>query len=337
MFDLVISPGNIPSPEEILALRPSRVRSILYHVSDCDVAASCGVPYIATVNNQCAEVRGWANWEDAIHLIATRPRPPYAVEIGNEFDLYWQHDPKDVPPEFAADLINRAAPILHFRGIKVIATSLASARWPDYLRRMADLCRSNVDWFNIHPYGQRPQGWGAPGWGHGELYDTIRHAYAIARKPIYCTEIGVKVGDAGSEASVGWWMKAAAQTLYDLGPAISRGGAWFAWRDQVGAPYERGPHAFGLRREDGSARPAWGMFAELPNKVTEVIPMFTVGEGVRQQMRQYNDEPATDEIYHPIGAPAGKHQYSETFGTSGRRYVYIFAVNKTVVYEPEGV
>lgn len=67
------------------------------------------------------------------------------------------------------------------------------------------------------------------------------------------------------------------------------------------------------------------------------MPQFTVGDGVKQQMAVFNDSPATDEIYHPIGSPPGKHQYSETFGTSGRRYVYIFSVNKTVVYDPEGL
>jgi hypothetical protein len=269
-------------------------------------------------------------------MIADRPRPPWGVEIGNEFDLYWQNNPNDVPPEFAADLIQRASKILRPRGIKVIATSVASSMWQDYLAYMADLCRDQVDYFNIHPYGQRPSGWGSSPWMHGELAATMTKAHDIAWKPIYCTEIGVKVGDAGSEDQVQWWMQAAAQTLVDLGSRICAGASWFAWRDQIGAPYERGPQAFGLLREDGSRRPAWYRFADLPRSPQEPLPMFTVGDGVKQQMATFGDEPASDEIYHPIGAPAGKHQYSETFGASGRRYVYIFSVNKTVTYAPEG-
>jgi hypothetical protein len=65
------------------------------------------------------------------------------------------------------------------------------------------------------------------------------------------------------------------------------------------------------------------------------MPVFTVGDGVKAQMAFYGDEPGTDEIYHPIGASQGKHQYSETFGMSGRRYVYIFSNGKTVTYAPE--
>jgi len=335
MFDLVVSPGNLPSQAELLLLKPGKLRTILYEVRDCDRTAALGLPYIATVNNQCAEVRGWTNWDGAIQQIADRPRPPWGVEIGNEFDLYWQHNEADVPPEFAADLIQRAAQILRPRNIKVIATSVASARWQEYLARMADLCRDDVDYFNIHPYGQRPSGWGSAPWTHGELAYTISKAHDIAWKPIYCTEIGVKIGDAGSEDQVQWWMQAAAQTLIDLGPFVCNGASWFAWRDQIGAPYERGPQAFGLLREDGSRRPAWYRFAELPRFRGGPMPVFTVGDGVKQQMAAFGDEPATDEIYHPIGAAAGKHQYSETFGASGRRYVYIFAVNKTVTYSPE--
>ena len=337
MFDLVVSPGNIPPASELRDLLPGRIRSILYRVADCDTLAATGWPYIATVNNECAEVRGWTNWEGAIQMIADRPTPPFAVEIGNEFDLFWQHNEADVPPEFAADLIRRAAAILRPRGIKVIGTSVASARWPEYLDRMARHCRDSVDWFTIHPYGQRPEGWGSPGWMHGDLAPTIRQAHAIAGRPIYCTEIGVKVGDAGGEDQVAWWMRAAAQTLLNVSPQVCAGGAWFAWRDQIGAPHERGQQAFGLRREDGSKRPAWGMFATLPSKRGLPMPQFTVGPGVLEQMAKFGDAPATDELYHPIGARAGTHQYSETFGTSGRRYVYVFSINKTLIYEPETV
>lgn len=335
MFDLVVSPGYLPTEAELLDLKPGRLRSILYKVTDCDRLATLGYPYIVTVNNECQEVRGWSNWEGAIQMIADRARPPYGVEIGNEFDLFWQNNPDDVPPEFAADLIRRAAKILKPRGIKVIATSVASAKWPQYLHEMAELCRNDVDWFNIHPYGQRPEGWGSPGWMHGELRQTIQRAHDIAWKPIYCTEIGVKIGDAGSEDQVSWWMQAAAQTLKDLGRDITVGGAWFAWRDEIGAPYERGPQAFGLRRDDGTRRSAWYRFAELPRSVWEELPVFTVGDGVKALMAKYGDSPATDEIYHPIGASAGHHQYSETFGSSGRRYVFIFSTNTTVTYPPE--
>lgn len=334
MFGLVVSPGYIPPSPEVEYLKPAFLRSILYHVRDCDAVAARRVPYMVTVNNECEEVQGWANWEGAIQQIADRPLPPFAVCVGNEFDLFWQHNRSDVPPEFAADLVRRASRILRPRGIRTVATSVASALWPEYLRRMADLCRDEADWFDIHPYGQRPDGWGSPGWMHGELRQTLELAYAQAGKPVICSEIGVKVGDAGGEDQVAWWMRAAAQTCWNLGLTNFPAQAWFAWRDEIGAPHERGPHAFGLRREDSSARPAHAMFRTLPQSHLEVIPVFTVGAGVLEKMALHNDTPATDEIYHPIGSP--QSQYSETFGKSGRRYVYIFSTNTTVIYEPQG-
>lgn len=345
MFGLVISPGNIPLRPEVQALQPPYLRSILYRMSDTLTIGPIAPNrrYVATVNNECREVGGdWSGWESAIELLCRSSYPPFAIEVGNEFDLFWQHNENDVPPDFAADLIRRASRIAHNYGIKIIATSVAGPRWAEYLSGMADLCRDEADYFNIHPYGQRPENWGTYPWGHGELYDTIDHAWRIAGKPIFCTEIGVKVGDAGDEEKVSWWMKAAADTLKRL---RSEGklaeAAWFAWRDQVGAPWERGPQAFGLLREDGSRRPAWSTFSELarqePGTGGEETPVFTVGIGVQEQMRRFDDEPATDEIYHPIGSGAGHHQYSETFGRSGRRYVYVFSTNQTYIYPPEQV
>lgn len=63
-------------------------------------------------------------------------------------------------------------------------------------------------------------------------------------------------------------------------------------------------------------------------------PVFTVGPGVLAQMQATGDKPATDELYHPIGAAPGKSQYSETFGESGMRYVYVFSTNKTYRFSP---
>lgn len=340
MFGLVASPGYIPPPEEMTALRPAFLRSILYRVADCNRIAAVSPQYIVTVNNECAEVRGWTAWDEAISMIANLPRPPFAVCVGNEFDLFWQNNPADVPPSFAADLVKRASSILRPRGIKTVATSVAGGSWPLYLHQMADLCRDEADWFDIHPYGQRPDNWGSPGWMFGDLSRTMRTAYQIAKKPVICSEIGVKIGDAdpgGGEDQQGWWLRAAAETLKSLGPEVCPGAAWFAWRDEVGAPYERGLQAFGLRREGGSRRPSWYQFQALPQTPEDPMSRFTVGDGVLAQMAALNDTPATDEIYHPIGAAAGHHQYSETFGASGRRYVYIFSVNKTVVYDPEGL
>jgi hypothetical protein len=326
-----------PTKSDVDILRPAFVRSIVYNVlKDCARLERLDRPYLVTINNECLDVGGgWQGWDVAIRKIADRPRPPFAVCVGNEFDLFWQNNRNDVTPDFAADLIRRAARILRPKGIKTVATSVASAVWPEYLQRMADLCWDDVDWFDIHPYGQRPSGWGSPGWMFGDLVKAMSLARHIASKPVMCSEIGVKVGDAGGEDQVAWWMQAAAQTLLDLGPEICPAAAWFAWHDANGAPYERGSQAFGLLREDNSRRPAWFKFQQLPSHPIEEMPVFTVGQGVKDLMATRGDSPATDEIYHPIGASAGHHQYSETFGKSGARYVYIFSTNQVKIYLPE--
>ena len=78
-FGLVVSPGFLPDRAELDALRPRFLRSIIYRVADVDRLAALGRPFIVTVNNECAEVRGWAGWDDTMRLIAERPVKPFAV------------------------------------------------------------------------------------------------------------------------------------------------------------------------------------------------------------------------------------------------------------------
>lgn len=54
---------------------------------------------------------------------------------------------------------------------------------------------------------------------------------------------------------------------------------------------------------------------------------YNVGPGVLARMQEYNDSPATHELYfnHSDGSP----QYSITFGKSGAQYTYIFSLNQT--------
>ena len=55
---------------------------------------------------------------------------------------------------------------------------------------------------------------------------------------------------------------------------------------------------------------------------------YTVGEGIANKMAELGDEPATDERY-TMGA------WSEAYGESGRRYVYIPSLNRVVVHDPK--
>lgn len=270
---LCVNPNWIPDRTELAELRPAFLRSLLYRLADLDALKATGLPLLLTVNNEMAEVGGWATWDQAIKAIAERADDQViGVCVGNEFDLWWQDDPTDVPPELAADLVRRAAAILRPRGIQTIATSVAGRDWQSYLGRMAERCRSAADAFDLHPYGQRPDGWGAPGWMHGDLRVALSRAREIAQKPVICSEYGVKVGDAKGEAEVSAFLAAGAETVRRLGNDTCPLLAWFAWKDQVGAPSERGDAAFGLVAEDGRRRPAWQMFRAQASPVVPIPP-----------------------------------------------------------------
>jgi hypothetical protein len=269
MPGIVVNVRNaLPDRAELEALRPVAVRSIIYSVADVGKLLAVLPPGVALdlmVNNECQEVGwGWSGLEGALGMIARN----YAgrvrlIEVGNELDSYWANDPNDVPPAFGADLIRRAVPILKPAGILTVMASVAGPRWPDWLSQAIAACSTLPDGVAAHFYGQRPDGWQRPGWGFGDLRPAIVRAYELAHRPVYLTELGAKVVDAGSEVEQANYLLAAAKTVEALGPAICPALDVFAWRDDVGTLDERGFNGFGLRREDGSKRPAWDAFASL--------------------------------------------------------------------------
>lgn len=321
---LVVSPGNVPSASELAQLRPAFLRSILYTIADLDPLLDTGLPILLTINNQMAEMQGWSGAEDVARLIARRGQGRvFAVNWGNEFDLYWKDNPNDVTPRFAAELVRRVAPALRDAGIAVIPTSLAGPRWPEYLAALAPLCRDVVDYFDVHPYGQKPDGWRPGPWFHGELKNVIRQASAIAGKPIICSEYGVKLGDAGGQDEVASFLVAADKTFRAFSPDVYGGfAAWFAWRDQVGMPHERGDAAFGLRNEEGVARAAWYAFAGLPKAaprpsgpVTSVWP-DPIAPNARFVLGFRAWAEAEPEL---IGAPHDAREWGAALGISQQR------------------
>lgn len=316
---LCINPEWIPGGAEMAALRPSFVRSILYDVSELEELRSTGVPIFLTLNNECKQVGSdWSGWDMTLDKIGrTAGGQVFAVGCGNELDKYWSQNEDDVPPSFAANLVKRARPILRKYGIKTVATSVVSPRWQEYLGRMADLCREDADWFDAHLYGKRPNGWKSPGWGTGELEESIRTARAIAQRPIIMSEIGITLESAGGESGVPAYMKAVDQTMRgmasrdldtDVDTTVSLY-SWFAWYDEIGAPDERGPLAFGLRREDMSIRPAWQAFADInavappaaePTPVSHLPPLILAWSQLWQAV---NPALPYDENVHEWGIP----------------------------------
>lgn len=264
---LCVTPAFLPDAAERGQLRPPFLRSLLYTIDDLGQRLPSDCRLLLTVNNECHEVGGdWSGWDGVMAEIAQRGAGRVlGVCVGNEFDLYWANNPNDVPPSFAADLARRAAAILRPAGIQTIATSVAGPRWQDYLRELAGLLGDEVDAYDLHPYGQRPSGWGAPGWGWGDLRVAIGTAYDLTGgRPLIFSEYGVKVDDAGGEAEQASFLAAAAAEIASMGERVIPFWSWFAWADDIGTPEEQASGAgFGLVRADGSRRPSWQTYASL--------------------------------------------------------------------------
>jgi hypothetical protein len=60
-------------------------------------------------------------------------------------------------------------------------------------------------------------------------------------------------------------------------------------------------------------------------------PAYAVGPGILAAMAANSDDPATDEVYMKQG---DRDEWSEAYGTSGARYVYLFATNRVHRYDP---
>ena len=253
------------------------------------------------------------------------------VCVANELDLFWSRDPNDVPPEFAAELCRQASEHLRPRNIRVVAPSVASSRWVEYLTELSRLCSSYVDWFDFHGYGQRPDGWVPTTWGFGNLSTSLKLAQDVCGKPVIMSEYGVKIVDAGSEALVPIFMDLAYETIERVGCPLV---AWFAWRDQIGAPSEQGLHAFGLRADDGRKRPAWDAFARI-NRRDDTLREWRgiIGDGLLQMMSYDKTRPAQrSSTWLPLGVTPS--DVEECYGENGTRYTWLLGSNRGFRFRP---
>ncbi len=280
---LCVSPGCMPDAYEVGLLNPPHLRSILYVDHDLDRLAALHRPLFLTLNNEYGRVGSdWSGWEDAVDYVVRRSRDIGAMLLGvscaNELDIYWAQNETDVPPEFAADLVNRAQPILRAAGIPTCTTSVAGPRWVEYLTRMVAHC--SPEQVDLHPYGFV---WD----GLESKLSTFASRANGAR--LVCSEVGVNISDAGGEEQQAGWLREAAGILDQWGVL----GSWFAWHDKNGAPYERGAQAFGLRREDDSARPSWHSYAGLNHATPASEPV--IGPGLQSELDRLGWTPTSGE------------------------------------------
>lgn len=267
--------GYWPSRSEFEALGVGGVRTIVYSNNDLDVALQDvpkGVKVVALLNSEHEDVGpGYENWQNAVVKFSERfEGRVHAVEASNENDILGE------PPELTARLVREARPHLERAGMLTLLGSVAGPSWTEYLNRACNLSRGWYDGVCAHFYGQSPSYDGRwKGWGFGYLDDAIETAHDIAGTPVWLTELGVKIGDAGSEAFQADYLRKAFATVESLGRDVVPAAFYFAWTDAVGAPHERGDQAFGLRDVQMRKRPAWYAFASLGTPVKEPLPVAT--------------------------------------------------------------
>lgn len=342
---LCITPAFLPTPGEQDELRPLFYRSILYKLSDIDILLAKGLPLFITLNNQCQEVRGdWSGWNEAVYKLLEKLKSENKLDqllvlgAGNELDLYW-HSNGSVPPLFGADLAIRTARIARNYGVKVAATSLAGPRWPEYLQTMADICRNEVDYFDIHPYGQRPDGWkDGEKWMHGDLRNVVNTVKDIGQRDVVISEYGVKIKDAGGNIDVANFLTAVNNATLRLGVKYT---SWFAYSDIVGAPEERGDSAFGLISDNNNKRVAYYAFSQV-NKMNQPTPSptptntdysrwsATVGKGILEMMKADNTTPAMASEWRPFDRlPNSPATIEQCIGLNGTVYMWHLPTNKS--------
>ncbi len=272
---IVTNQGILPTTEDLAALGmlDGWIRILVQDIDmfDRDLQA---LQWPSSINI-CALLEGqtigigndFAGWVPTVQMFAERFQGRVqAVECANELDIWhWQPpgwdpvreegpfppDPR-LTPSFAAGLIRDAAPHLHAAGMKVIATSVASGRWFDYLRDMVAEIGDAADWQAFHPYGKKINNH-PPSETWGELKEALDQASSLAGRPLVLTELGVKLGDVGGPNEQAEYVR----RLFDLSATLPTTQlaffTYFAWKDDVGIP---GEGSFGLVEADGSWREA---------------------------------------------------------------------------------
>lgn len=309
---LCVTPTIYPDSLELNQLNPPYFTSILYSLSDIHELLLLNRPLIIRLNNECKEVKqDWSGWDNAVFkLCSTLQDAKYLHRLlmlgcGNELDLYW-HENGSTPPEFAADITRRASRIARNFGVKVVPTSLAGPQWHTYLSVLHELVGSEVQFYDFHPYGQRPNGWkDGQKWGNGNLDDAVRHILMTGKNVIF-SECGVKLGEAGNEQEVSAFLTATHNHIRALGVQYN---CWFAYSDLVGKPDERGQRSHGLKSEHGLKRHAWDTFGAINASTTSTNDVelekwaSLVGRGLLDMMKVDGTLPAMASEWRPFDRP----------------------------------
>ena len=210
------------------------------------------------------------------------PRPLGAIEIWNEPFGWWNWKPAPDPAAYAA-LVRAAAaaaraaepsiPVLADGDLLEVRSDGAIVGWLDSLLSADPGLGSVVSAFAIHPYPDPPskspmETSGDPRWTYSGNVALVRQTEKLhaVRTPLWITEIGWTTATGTSDG-----VTEAQQAQY-VTQAVSLGiGMWgafvqkvfvYSWDESTGAPRDAEGN-YGLRRADGTFKPAWPSLAAL--------------------------------------------------------------------------
>lgn len=280
-FGIVVSARDAwPNTDELRALGARYVRTIVYDFDQLNAALRDHPPEVRVVvvldtrfpgiGRDLSDLSGW---NTAVAKLAERfAGRVWALECLSAWDTL------DIEASRAVACATSAARILHETGsgITCLLGSVAGPRWIARLREVASLLtsadRELLGGACFQPYRKNARGF--PGFDHlriehGEIDVAVQDAHTIVELPIWVTELGVRIGQAGGETGQARYLADAFELLGALPRDVLAAAVYRCWWDVVGAPHERGEHAYGLRREDpfdngldAMPRKVWHAFAD---------------------------------------------------------------------------
>lgn len=272
---LVVNQGLLPTTEDLanLGMLDGWIRCLVQDIDMFDrdftaLAWPSSVKVCVLLEGQTIGIgNDFRGWIPTVKAFSRRFKGRvHALECANELDIWhlqppgWDPDRQEGPfrpdprltPAFAAQLVRDVSPFIRDAGMRVIAPSVASGRWFDYLAEMTALMGDAADWQAFHPYGKKIDNH-PPSDTWSELKEALDQASAIARRPLALTELGVKIGDVGGPAEQAEYVRRLFGLAAKLPPGQLAFFSYFAWKDSVGIP---GEGSFGLVEADGTWRAA---------------------------------------------------------------------------------
>lgn len=165
-----------------------------------------------------------------------------------------------------------------------------------------------------------PNEWGWHARAASKLYLGVEFAQATADEPITDGQVAAFVDWVRTRVLAVWpGLPLAFPTHAELDGTAEYGG----YRDGKTDVFPKGAPATEQLRAK--------ILAALGKEAPVTPSPYAVGPGILTAMQERGDQPATDELFFKHG---DKDEWSEAYGTSGSRYLYLVSLNRVFRYDP---